>query len=741
MQHCTLVFILWSVVLGSSLRAADAGEAIWSAARKGDAKAVEALLAKGADVNAKTSYGVTALWLAAYKGHRDVVQQLLRHKADVNVRDGIWGSTPLGMAVDGGHVEIVRLLLQAGARDADAGLLLAAQQGRAEVVRAVLDKAKVHPEALDAALALTPAKQTKIAALLRKAGAKPLAKAATKADREALEACAGTYENSRGERFSILVQDGILTTLSNFGERWVLKAAGRDTFHTLGQDGVRLTFARSGAKVNQFTLRRAGGNTVFKVVEDGEVDRAKLPKYQDKPVAVAAPGNWPSFRGMHASGVADGQGPPVAWDVAKGHNIRWKTPIPGFGHSCPIVWGDRVFVTTAVSGDPKATFRRGLYGDVDSVNDTTTHTWSVYCLDKRSGKILWEKVAHRGVPRVKRHLKASHANCTPATDGRRVVACFGSEGLYCYDLDGRLLWKRDLGFLDASFFLDPDYQWGFGSSPVLYRNLVILQCDVGKGSFIAAYDLDRGRPVWTTPRDEVPSWGTPTVYEGQPRDELVTNATNTVRGYDPRTGRELWRLSGNAQITVPTPVVGHGLIFVTSGYRPIQPIYAIRPGASGDISLASGKDANAAIAWSKRRGGPYLPTPIVYGDYLYTCSNNGIVACYAAATGKQVYRQRLGGSAYTASPLAADGKLYFTSEEGDVRVVRAGSRFELLAVNKMGDPSLVTPAIADGMIFVRTQHFLFGIGRPPAAKATGRTQARTGALEQEATGRTERKHP
>jgi outer membrane protein assembly factor BamB len=292
------------------------------------------------------------------------------------------------------------------------------------------------------------------------------------------------------------------------------------------------------------------------------------------------------------------------------------------------------------------------------------------------------------------------------------VVSLGSEGLYCYDRDGKLLWHRSLGVLDSGWFYDADYQWGFGSSPILYRDLVIVQCDVGKGSFLAAYQIADGKEVWKTSRDEIPSWGTPTIVEGPQRVELVTNATKLVRGYDPLTGAELWRLGKNAEITVPTPIFGAGLIFITSGYRPIQPIYAVRPGVNGDISLEKGKTASNAIAWSKKSGGPYMPTPLVYDGYLYTCQNSGLLTCYEAKTGKEVYKERLGGpSGYTASPVAADGKLYFPSEEDGVRVVRAGPKFELLAVNALGDACLATLAICDGMILVRTQHYLLGIGR------------------------------
>ena len=435
-------------------------------------------------------------------------------------------------------------------------------------------------------------------------------------------------------------------------------------------------------------------------------------------VTAARAQNWPSFRGPNASGVADNQRAPTTWDAEKSVNIRWKTPIPGLAHSSPVVWGDRVFITTAISSDPKSVFRHGLYGDVDSAKDESKHTWRVYCLDKRTGRVIWEKTAYEGVPKIKRHIKASHASSTPATDGKHVVAFFGSEGLYCYDIDGRLLWKLDLGVLDAGWFYDPDYQWGGGSSPIIYKNLVIVQCDVQKNSFIAAYDIKDGRRVWLTPREEIPSWGTPTVYEGKTRAELITNATKYVRGYDPMTGKELWKLSGNSEITTPTPVVAHDLIFVTSGYAPVQPIYAIRAGATGDISLKDGKESNEHIAWSKKRGGPYMPTPIVYGDYLYTCSNNGVVTCYNAKTGERVYQQRIAerGGAFSASPVAADGKIYLSSEDGEIFVFKAGPKHELLATNPMGEVLMATPAISDGMIIVRGLRHVFGIGESQTPK-------------------------
>jgi outer membrane protein assembly factor BamB len=520
---------------------------------------------------------------------------------------------------------------------------------------------------------------------------------------------AGTYENDHAATMTIQVAE-----IGLVSGRTPYRPTGPNTFVMLGNENLTLTFERQGDKVTKVISRRFTSETYHFPARPVARPTA-LPREGDVTVAVTT--NWPQFRGPAATGVANGQHPPITFDGKTGANVRWKTPLPGLGHSGPVIWGDRVFVTTAVSSgerDPKV--RTGNYGDVESVNDSSEHTWQVLCLDRDTGKILWTQTAFKGVPKIKRHLKGSQANCTPATDGKRVVACFGSEGLYCYDFAGKLLWKRDLSTIDSSFAIDRQYEWGFGSSPVLHDGLVILQFDLSRDSFIAAYSLDDGSRVWSTPRDEIPSWSTPTVWKNSRRTEIVTNAAQYARGYDPATGKELWRLAKKSEITVPTPVPGDDLIFVVSGNRPIQPIFAIRPGASGDISLKEGQTSNEHIAWGKLRGGPYMPTPIVYGPHLYVCSNAGVVTCYEANTGKVVYRERIGGESYTASPVAADGRLYFISEQGQVRVVKAGAAFELLAVNDVGDVCMAPPAISGGTLFVRSQHFLFALGRKQASK-------------------------
>jgi len=422
--------------------------------------------------------------------------------------------------------------------------------------------------------------------------------------------------------------------------------------------------------------------------------------------------HWPSFRGPAASGVADGSPTPVKWNAKTGENVLWKTPIAGVAVSSPIVWGDRVFVSTAVSGDPNVGIRTGLYGDVEPLNDQSKHTWNVIALDTRTGKVLWDRVAHEGIPKTKRHPKSSQASPTPVTDGRRVIVSFGSEGLYAYDLDGKLLWTRDLGVLNAGWFYDPDYEWGIGSSPIVWKNLVIVQCDIQKSSFIAAFDVATGAPVWRTPREEIPSWSTPAIFDSDGHAELVTQATTFTRGYDPATGKELWRLAGNSEIAIPTPIVGPGLVIVTNGYRGVQPIFAIKPGATGDITLKAGQTTNESIAWSTPRGGPYIPTPIIYGDQLYVLGINGVLAAYNVKSGERTYQARVGtGGSFSASPVAADGKLYIASEDGDVFVVKAGPAYELLATNSMGQVVMATPAISSGVIFIRGLKDVFAVGQ------------------------------
>jgi outer membrane protein assembly factor BamB len=411
--------------------------------------------------------------------------------------------------------------------------------------------------------------------------------------------------------------------------------------------------------------------------------------------------------------VAEDQNLPERWNGTTGENIRWKTAIPGLAHSSPVVWEDRIYVTSAISSRTGVTFKHGLFGEGDASDDRSVHRWKVFCLDRKTGKMLWERTAYEGVPREKRHIKGTYANSTPATDGAHVVAFFGSQGLYCFDRGGRLLWKRDLGVLDVGAYDAPKYEWGTASSPVIYKNRVFVQCDTQKEDFLLALDLETGAPVWRAARDELPSWGTPTVYPGSARVELITNASNFIRGYDVETGRELWRLGGSSKITAPTPVFSGDLMVVGSGRRPEAPLFVIRASASGDITLREGETANTHIAWSRQQRGPYMPTPLIYRDLLYVLANQGILDCYELRGGKELYRNRIPhqGGGFSASPIAADGRIYLSSEDGDIFVVRCGPKFDLIATNPMGERLMATPALAGGAMYVRGEKHLLAVSR------------------------------
>lgn len=424
-------------------------------------------------------------------------------------------------------------------------------------------------------------------------------------------------------------------------------------------------------------------------------------------------GSWPSFRGPHASGIAEGQNLPDQWNGKTGENILWRTPLPGLAHSSPVVWGNRIFVTSAVSSDAKATFRPGLYGDGDASKDRSQHRWVIYALDKRTGKIVWERVAYQGEPREKRHIKATYANSTPVTDGRLVVAWFGSQGVHAYDVNGRPLWKVDLGRVDVGAYDIPSIEWGPASSPIIWKDLVILQCDTQTDSFIIALNADTGETVWKTDRDEIPSWGTPTVAVTAKGEELIANASNFIRAYDPRSGKELWRLGRSSKITAPTPIFADDVLVVVSGRGPERPIFVVKAGARGDLTLADGQTSSDAVVWSRTGRGSYMPTPLIYNGILYVLANNGTFDAYNLKTGEELYRQRLPviGSGYSASPVAADGKIYLSNEDGEIIVVAAGQKFSHIATNTMGELLMATPALSDGVMYVRSAESLFAIGK------------------------------
>jgi len=425
----------------------------------------------------------------------------------------------------------------------------------------------------------------------------------------------------------------------------------------------------------------------------------------------AGAGNWPQFRGPQASGVGE-TAVPTTWNVESGENIRWQTPIPGLAHASPVIWGDRVYLATAVKPGGKAELKVGLYGEGNSYSEKEKHQWRLLCLDKVTGKILWDKLGYEAVPRLERHTKATHCNSTPATDGKRIVAMFGSEGLFCFDMTGQPLWHKDLGKLHGGPYDAPTMQWGFASSPVLHDGKVVAQCDTLSEQFLAVFDATDGRELWRTLRTEVSTWCTPIVATAAGRTQIIVNGWKQIGGYDFSTGHALWLLREGGDVPVASPILAGDSVILTSGHGKFRPMRAVRLNASGDITPPEMGATNQAVVWCHARKGNYLQTPIVVGDLLWGCSNDGIVTCFNARSGELKYEERIGGGGqgFTASPVASNGKLYFTGEQGDVFVLPATEKFSVLATNKLGGICLATSAISDGILFFRTTEKLVAIG-------------------------------
>jgi outer membrane protein assembly factor BamB len=424
----------------------------------------------------------------------------------------------------------------------------------------------------------------------------------------------------------------------------------------------------------------------------------------------AAQSDWPQFRGGRAGVAADDPALPESW--SRTENVAWGTRIPGTGWSSPVVWGDHIFVTSVISAADQEAPKPGLYFGGERPAPTAEHRWMVYALDFASGRIRWEREVHRSPPATSRHLKNSYASETPVTDGTRVYAYFGNVGLFVFDMDGAPLWSKTFGTVNMR------NGWGTAASPVLHGNRLYVVNDNDSQSFLAAFDAPTGREIWRVTRDERSNWATPFVWEQEGGTQIVTSGSDKVRGYD-LDGRLKWELTGMSSIAIPTPFAAHGLLFVSSGYvgDRLRPMYAIRPEAAGDITLEAGATSSAHIAWSHPQLGSYNPTPLVYGDYLYTLLDRGFLLAHDAKTGKEIYgRQRLAPdtSGFTASPWAYNGKIFAASEDGDTFVVQAGPEYKLLARNPLGEMLMASPAVARGSLIMRTSSTLYRITRSAA---------------------------
>jgi outer membrane protein assembly factor BamB len=418
--------------------------------------------------------------------------------------------------------------------------------------------------------------------------------------------------------------------------------------------------------------------------------------------------NWPCFRGL-SCGVAEDRVLPASWSATE--NVVWKADVLGRGWSCPVVWADKVFLTTVASEGHVEEAKKGLYfGGDRKTASTDTHHWIVYCFDWGSGETVWQETVHTGKPAEPVHIKNTYASETPVTDGERVYFYFGNVGVFCFDLDGKELWRKRLDPVKIR------YNWGTAASPVLYEDKLFIVNDNDEESYLLALDKKTGEEVFQVGRDEKSNWATPYVWQNAARTELVTCGTDRIRSYD-LGGELLWELGPMSVIVIPTPVEKNDLLYICSGYvgdRKNRPIYAIRPGASGDISPTEEQSPGKYIAWYHKFGGPYNPSPIAYGDHLYILYDRGTVSCYDARAGEVIYeKQQLAkdARAFTASPWANDGKLFFLSEDGDTFVVKAGPEFKVLGRNPLNEMCMATPATLRGSIIIRTLTKLYRIGQ------------------------------
>lgn len=412
--------------------------------------------------------------------------------------------------------------------------------------------------------------------------------------------------------------------------------------------------------------------------------------------------HWGQWRGPDGTGVASFGTPPITWDRSK--NIAWRVAIPGQGHSTPIIWGDSVFLVTSVPIDVDLPTKSVDFSRApeQALHSRTIRTWkaqrfSVLCLDAATGAVRWERAVRESKPHQSHHRKGSFASASPITDGDHLVAYFGSFGLYCFDLQGKLLWEKDIG----PFIMEDGL--GEGSSPALHGDTLVINADHEGQSFIVALDKSTGEEKWRRSRDEISTWSTPAIFEWEGRMQVVSNAT-CVRGYDLLSGELLWWCRGQTESAVPMPVVGHGLVFVTSGFAD-DVLHAIRLGARGDLT------DTGAIAWRLDRGTPYVPSPLLWGDELYLLEDRSFFSCLDARTGERHYfKQRLPGVCnFSASPVGVSNHIYLLSESGDTFVLKRGEEFEVVTKNALGEACYASPAIAGDALYIRTVEGLYRI--------------------------------
>lgn len=421
--------------------------------------------------------------------------------------------------------------------------------------------------------------------------------------------------------------------------------------------------------------------------------------------------HWPQFRGSGSLGRGeDGSGLPSIWSQAE--NIVWKTSVPGLGWSSPVVWGNRIFLSAAVSEGKVETPKKGLYfGGERPDPPKAVHHWLALCYDFDSGKLLWKTKLHSGLPSSPVHIKNTFASETAATDGKHVYIYFGYQGLYCLDFDGKIVWRKTWSPYKTRL------GWGTSASPVLHQDHIYIVNDNMEESYIAAYDKNSGKEIWRQARDEPSNFSTPFIWENNLRTEIITTGVNKTRSYD-LSGKLLWEFPGMSSICIPTPFAEDNLLYVCAGYvgdrLPInKPVYVIRPGSFGDISLEKGKQESEFIVWRETNAAPYNPSPLLYKERFYVLWDFGFLSCRNALTGEEIYgKQRVnprGRTAFTSSPWAYDDQVFCLSEDGNTYVFQAGNQFRLLRINSLDEMCMASPAIVRGSLILRSDKHLYRI--------------------------------
>ena len=434
--------------------------------------------------------------------------------------------------------------------------------------------------------------------------------------------------------------------------------------------------------------------------------------------AAAWAADWPQFRGPNGAAVSAEKDLPAEWGADK--NVAWKAQAPGYGWSSPVVWGDKVFVTTASSekqnrpsgGFGPGGFGRGGFGR-DRQPPDAVYKWEVYCLNAADGKVLWKQTAAEHKPTIPIQASNTYASETPVTDGERVYAYFGMTGVFCYDFDGKQVWTKDLG----SYRMGMGY--GTASSPALDGDRLFIQCDNEEKSFLAALNKKTGEELWRTERSENSGWSTPLVWKNKERTEVVCVGSRRVRSYDPATGKQLWELGGMSGQCHASPVASDEMLYVGTGGGfgggGGRPLFAVKAGASGDITLKEGAASNDGVAWYLPQAGPAMASPLLYDGRLYVLDQRGgQLSCYDAKTGERVYRERLSGArGFTSSPWAYEGKIFCLADDGRTFVVQAGPDFKVLGENTLDEMTWSSPAVAGGAVFLRTIDHLYCIKNKP----------------------------